>query len=230
VSELPPIEPPAVPQPAAPDALPWEQPNSGIGSLVPTAVRFVASPVRAFAAMSLTVDLVRPIAYFVAFVLLGAVVSQVWNVLLWDSLMGVIRNFLPPQLQSMLQRPTVLQIAFGLVISPLASMIILFIWSGVVHLILTLLGGASGGFAATLRTVCYARTAEIATVVPIAGGLIGFFWCRVLEIIGLSAAHRTDGWKAAVAVLLPWLLCCLCIVGGAVVFGAAIPQALQQLK
>lgn len=231
MSEMPPIEPtPQPPSVAAADGLPWEAPNAGLASLFPTVGQFVASPIRAFAKMSLTVDLVRPIAYFVVFVLVGAVVSQVWNIVLWESLMGMVRDLLPPQLQSMLQRPSALQIALGLIVSPLLSLIILFVWSGVVHLVLTLLGGGSAGFAATLRTVCYARTADVATVVPLAGGLVAFVWRRVLEIIGLSEAHRTDGWKAALAVLVPIMLCCLCAFGGVMVFGAAISQAFQQLK
>jgi len=230
LSEMPPIDPVVIPPAVNSDALPWEEPNAGLGTIFPTAARFLGNPSRAFRAMSLTVDLVRPIAYFVAFVLAGAILSQFWSVMLWDSLMGVIRNLVPPQFQSMLQRPSALQIAVGLVISPLVSMIVLFVWSGVVHLILMLLGGASAGFAGTLRTVCYARTADVATVVPIVGGLIGFVWRRVLEIIGLSEAHRTESWKTALAVVVPMLLCCLCVVGGALAFGAAISQALQQLK
>lgn len=230
MSEMPPIESSATPPPVAAEMLPWEAPNAGIGSIVPTAVRLITSPSRAFRSMSLTVDLVRPIAYFVAFVLAGAIVSQLWSVLLWDSMMGTIRSLIPPQFQSLLQRPSALQIALGLVISPLVSMIVLFVWSGVVHVILALLGGAPAGFSATLRTVCYARTADVVTVVPLVGGLIGFVWRRVLEVIGLSEAHRTEGWKAALAVLVPMALCCLCLVGAVFVFSAAIGQALQQLK
>jgi hypothetical protein len=230
LSEMPPNEPTAIPPTVAADVLPWEASNAGLGTLFPTAARFLGDPSRAFRSMSLTVDLVRPIAYFVAFVLAGAIVSQFWSFVLWDSLMGAIQGLVPPQFQSMLQRPSALQIALGLVISPLVSMIILFVWTAVVHLVLALLGGASAGFAATLRTMCYARTADVATVVPVLGGVVGFVWRRVLEIIGLSQVHRTEGWKAALAVVVPICLCCLCVFGGALVFGAALSQALQQLK
>jgi hypothetical protein len=149
VSELPPIEPPpAPPSPPLPyQGLPWEAPNAGLGSLFPTAGQFITSPVRAYTKMSLTADLVRPIAYFVAFVLLGAVVSQFWSVLFWDQIMGFVKAFVPPQFQSFIQRPSLVTITFGVVIAPLISLIVLFIWSGILHLILALLGGAAGGFA-----------------------------------------------------------------------------------
>jgi hypothetical protein len=95
---------------------------------------------------------------------------------------------------------------------------------------LTLLGGASRGFAATLRVMCYAQTTQLAVVLPGLGGLIGFVWRLILEIVGLSQAHKTEGWKATLAVLLPLLLCCVCIAVGIAAFGAAVGQALQQLK
>ncbi|MFZ8850553.1 hypothetical protein [Fervidibacter sp.] len=41
----------------------------------------------------------------------------------------------------------------------------------------------------------------------------------VLEIIGLSAAHRTDTWRAALAVLASVILC-VCVV--VVFYGAVI--------
>ena len=231
MSEMPPIEPtPPSPPASGAGSLPWEASNAGIGSIVTTAMRFVTGPGRAFERMSLTVDLVRPIAYFVALILVAAVVAQVWNVVLWDTVMGMIKGFMPPQMQSLLHRPSALQVALGLVITPLIYLILLFVWSGVVHLILTMLGGAAGGFAATLRTICYARTADVATLFPVLGGLVAFVWRRVLEVIGLSVAHRTEGWKAVLAVVIPMMLCCLCVVGVGMMFGAAIAQALQQLK
>jgi hypothetical protein len=41
--------------------------------------QFITSPVQAFAKMSLTVDLVRPISYYVVIVLIGQVITQIWN-------------------------------------------------------------------------------------------------------------------------------------------------------
>jgi len=95
---------------------------------------------------------------------------------------------------------------------------------------LTLLGGANRGFTATLRVMCYAQTTQLAVVLPGVGGLIGFVWRLILEIVALAEVHKTDGWKAALAVLLPLVLCCVCIAVGAVAFGAALAQVIQQYK
>jgi hypothetical protein len=194
---------------------------------------FVTRPSSAFAQMSLTVDLIRPLAYFVACALAAACVSQLWGFLLYDRMLDIVRAMMGPQfekIQPFMNRPGGLQLVVALVITPLIVLVVLFIWSGIVHLTLTLLGGANRGFSATLRVMCYAQTSQIAVIVPIVGGVISFVWRLVLEIIGLSQAHKTDPWKAALAVFLPLLLCCLCLIAGAVAFGAALAQTLQNLK
>jgi hypothetical protein len=116
------------------------------------------------------------------------------------------------------------------VVTPLVALIVLFIWSAIVHLMLTLLGGANRGFGATLRVMCYSQTTQLATVLPGIGGLIGIVWRLILEGVGLAEAHKTEGWKAALAIVLPLVLCCVCAVFGAVLFGAAVAQAIQQFK
>jgi len=231
VSEIPPLPPVAPPAPAP--GLPWEEPNAGLGSIVPTAVQILRSPFQAFAKMSLTVDLVRPIAYFVAFVLLGTLIGQIWSYLFFDFYIGLFRSVLGSRLDSvapLLHRPGAGEVIFGLIITPLIWVVALFVWTALVHIGLLLLGGAKHGFAATLRVICYAETAQLAVVVPFLGGLIAVFWQIVLQMIGLAEAHRTDGWKAAVAVIAPLVLCCFCIITGAVMFGTALMQVLQQAK
>ena len=232
MSEMPPMNSVPIQHPPA-AGLPWEEPSAGLGSIVPTVMRFVTRPIEAFAEMSLTVDLVRPLAYFVALALVGACISQLWSFVLFDSYIGVVRALAGSQFEKLapfLHKPGALQLVVGLVITPLVALIVLFVWAALVHLMLTLLGGASRGFAATLRVMCYAQTTQLAVVLPGLGGLIGFVWRLILEIVGLSQAHKTEGWKATLAVLLPLLLCCVCIAVGIAAFGAAVGQALQQLK
>jgi hypothetical protein len=220
------------PPPSAP-ALPWEEPNAGLGAIATTALRVIAHPITAFSEMSLTIDLVRPISYFVAMALAGAIIGQLWSFLLYDSIIGFVRTLAGPQFDKVapfLHRPGAIQLVLGLVLTPLVTLIALFIWSALVHLSLTLLGGANRGFAATLRVLCYAETVELAAVVPGLGGLIALIWRLILETVGLAEAHKTDGWRAALAVIIPLCLCCICIVAGALAFGAALGQALQNMK
>lgn len=232
MSEMPPLtpEPMATPHVAG---LPWEEPNAGLGSIVPTLMRFVTRPGEAYSQLNPDVDLVRPLAYFVALALLGACISQVWSYFLFDSYVGVIRSLAGSSFDKfapLLSKPGGIHLAFGLVITPLVALIVLFIWAALVHLALTLVGGANRGFAATLRVLCYAQSTQLAVLMPGLGGFVAFVWRLILEIIGLAQVHKTEGWKAAMAVLLPLLLCCVCVATVLVAFGAAVGQALQQLK
>ncbi len=232
MSEMPPMDTPPL-SPAPVPGLPWEDPNAGLSSIFPTALRLITSPVAAYSQMSLTVDLVRPIAYFVLFALLGACIGQIWSFLFFDSFVGIARTLAGSQFEQLapfLQKPGPIQIVVGLVVTPLVALVVLFIWSAIVHLMLTLLGGANSGFATTLRVMCYAQTTQLAVVLPGVGGLIGFVWRLILDIVGLAQAHKTEGWKTALAVVVPLVLCCVCIAVGVVAFGAALAQAIQQFK
>jgi len=229
----PPPPPPPPPPPAVEVGLPWERPSAGLGSIFPTIGRFVTSPIEAFSKMSLTVDLVRPIAYYVVLVLVGQAIQQIWNALFFGQTVEMMRRFLPPevlkQVEPFLQRPGIVQIVLWLVVLPLVMLVVLFIWTALVHAGLVLLGGAGAGFAATLRVVCYARTGDLAVAVPFVGGLIAFIWKRILEAIGLTTAHKCDPWKAVVAILLPIFLCCACFAVLGFAFGAAFARAMQQV-
>lgn len=94
----------------------------------------------------------------------------------------------------------------GFMLSPLVLMMVLGLTAGVTHLLLLISGGARNGFGTTVRVFCFAYSPTIFGVVPVLGTLVGTVWMVVLAIIGLREAHATDGWKAALAVLLPVVL------------------------
>ena len=234
MSETP---PPNEPPPPRADLIPWEEPNAGLGAFFPTLLEFVTSPLRSFSRMSPTVDLVRPLAYFVALTLFAAIAGQVWNQVLWswnvNAIKGVVdalgQSAMWGQIEPMLVRPGALQIALGLVITPVVWLVILFVWTAMVHGVLVLLGGAGGGFAASLRAMCYAGTSWIAAIVPIVGSLISFIWNLVLAAIGLAAAHKAPLWKTFAAILLPLVLLCCCCIGAAMLLARSFAQTLQQM-
>ena len=96
------------------------------------------------------------------------------------------------------------------------------------HLFLLMVGGAASGFSATLRVVCYSQTSGLAVVIPLAGGIIQLIWGLVLQIMGLTQAHRTSGGKAAFAVIGPVILCCGCIIAVVVMSGLAFKEMLNR--
>jgi len=88
-----------------------------------------------------------------------------------------------------------------------------FLIAGVHHLVLMLLGGAKKGYDATYKVVCYSYSAQVFNLIPICGGFAVLPFFFVSSIIGLSKVHGIEGWKASVAMLAPYVLCCLMVAG-----------------
>ena len=82
-----------------------------------------------------------------------------------------------------------------------------FLSAGITHACLALFKGTSKNYEATYRVICYSYSTWIFALVPCAGWFVSGIWCLVLTIIGLSKVHKTEGWRAAVALLLPTFVC-----------------------
>ncbi len=222
MSEMPPPQPEPSVQPRP---IPWEDPGEpAVSGLFRTIGLFIAGPDAAFTRMPTTGGFGRPILYMVLVGWPVAVVSGLIGLAFQGAILALIPEgmdrgafFLPPVVTAIL-----------LALYPVVLLVVLFIKGGILHLMLLLLGGAGQGFEATLRTVCYAWTSQLAQIIPICGGLIALIWDLVLLVIGLARAQRVSHGKAALAVLLPLLLCCAC--AGAVIaiaFGAGLMEGLS---
>jgi hypothetical protein len=229
---VPPPPPGGAPPPPATQPLPWEQPNYPVlEALYETAKLFITAPSQAFARMSLTGSLGRPLLYAVIFGWIGIIANQAYGL----AFRGMMMNFFGslgmggPFAGRAFHFPIAFSI-IAMIFAPIFVMIGVFILSAIFHLFLMLVGGATTGFASTVRVLCYAYTVQIVQVVPICGGWIGAIWAAVLWIIGLAIAHRTTQGKSALAVLLPLALCCVCVVILAITFGAAIAAAVGHLR
>jgi hypothetical protein len=117
-------------------------------------------------------------------------------------------HFLSESAYSLAQKEFGLFDMFFLLLSYVGMFFLTLFYGSIVHLLLILFGGAKRGFRTTLRVVAYAQAPAVFCGV----------WSLVLYIIGLRAAHRTDAWRSALAVLMPIFFC---------IFLAAIPVAFQ---
>jgi hypothetical protein len=109
----------------------------------------------------------------------------------------------------------VLALALMPVIAPLA----LVVGSGITHVCLMLAGGAHEGYEATLRGGAYAWTVSLVGIFPICGSLVAWGWSIVVSVIALRELHGTTTGRAALAVILPALICCSLLCAGIVAFG-----------
>ena len=206
---LPPSPDPATQEPRVPfeDAA---QPF--LAALIETVKLFVTDPTTAFRRMSLDGDVFRPLIYGVLLAWVGNLAAYLFGLFFQMSIFGFLS-----QMGGMEEVVPAAFLGLGsglffLIIAPVFIVIGIFISSLIVHLFLMMVGGDNKGFGATFRVLCYSNTSQLAQLVPIAGGIIAWVWSLILAIIGLTEGHRTTTGKAAAAVLLPIVACCVCIV------------------
>ena len=151
--------------------------------------------------MPVTGGIGRPLFYAIAVGWVSIAIAVFWNVLfqgMWMPFMESVEDL------AGMGAMYGLTIGWGLmmvVLAPLFVIIGVFIAAAILHLMLMIVGGASSGFEATVRVVCYTQTAQLAGIIPFCGGIVTLVWTVVLYVTGFSIAHRTTQGKALIAVL-----------------------------
>lgn len=112
----------------------------------------------------------------------------------------------------------------AMIFTPIAGAILLFIWAGILHLLVMLIvGSGNAGFEATFRTVSYSSTPALVSWIPFIGALLNLYGIY-LAIVGIREMHNTSTGKAALVVLIPVAVVLilgllLLMVVGAALFG-----------
>ena len=224
MSSIPPGPPPPPPPPpaggvppyappAASGTIPWENRQQwGFGAaLVETAKLFITDPAEAWRRTPEKGEMVNPLLFAIIVSWVGAIFTSVWS-----SFVGMpwIR-MLPANVR---ERFPMGGAGFGVVgqaiIAPILITIGLFLASAILHVCLMMVGGlahSTAGFDGTFRALSYSAVADLANIVPFAGGLIAAIWKLVLVVMGFVALHKTTQGKAIGAVLIPLVLCCGCV-------------------
>lgn len=224
-----PTAPPPPPPPTGPQGNPWERRDTlGFGSAFIEAIKlFVTSPAEAFAQTKRSGDYASPLIFAVMVGWIGIAISQIWGMLFNASMFSMFPGEMGEQMGAM--AATSIGAFIGTVIlAPVFVAIGLFIWAGLLHLCVMLVGGLSestSGFEGTFRVVSYVTVAQFANIIPIAGGLIAVVWSIILGVIGLTDLHRTTQGKATAAILIPIALCCVC----AMILGATMAASMMAL-
>lgn len=195
--------------------LPWEERERRgfFPALIETIKLLVTSPTEAFARARESGDYLSPILFAVIVGWVMTVIGQLWSLLFQGAWLGMLPPDMRDQIGPMLAGGAA-SFVITLVIAPVLIVIGLFIWSGIVHLCLMMLGGhkdSTAGYEGTFRAVSYSYVSSLAQIIPFFGGLIALVWNVILVVIGLVRMHRTSQGKALGAVLIPIVLCCLCV-------------------
>jgi hypothetical protein len=221
-SALPPPQAPPPPAAEASAGTPWDgRARLGIApALAETTRQVLLSPVAFFRAMPTTGGLGGPLGYALILGYIGILATAIYQ-----GLFGALTGSALRALEGRGDIPALamLQGGFGflvqVVFGPVVLLVGIFLASGIVHLMLALMGAAHRGFEATFRVVCYSEATSVLMILPFCGGLLAFVWWLVVTILGLAEAHGISRALAAIAVLAPIVILCCCCGGLAMMFG-----------
>ena len=184
----------------------WEEEGSQwtFGALTATLKESLVRPSEFFRKMNVTGGLSNPLLYALITGMIGWMAYYFWEIMFHDT----FGDFLPSKARSGLDVFAGTGFAVKAILTPFMLIAGLFIWAGVLHLLLLLVRGAKNGFEATFRVVSYINGASVFLIMPLCGGILCAIWTLVLAVIGLRDAHGTSGGKATFVVLFPLVLCC----------------------
>jgi hypothetical protein len=205
---LPPVQSdaPATSTPAsARTGLPWEhrQERGFVNAFIETLAMVLTKPDLAFRMMKTEGGFGEPLLYAIIGGGIGVVVWFVFSLIL--NSVGILN----PR-QTGLGPMVGMSVSFVMLVwRVLAVAVAPFIFGGLVHLSLMLVGGANKSFETTFRVVSFSQgsTAPL-QLVPCCGGLVALVWFLVASCIGVARTHEIDTSRATLAVLLPIIVCC----------------------
>ncbi|MEM7585658.1 MAG: YIP1 family protein [Acidobacteriota bacterium] len=196
-------------------------------ALIETVKLIAMAPGDAFSRLRANGRVIAALLFGLLFSWLGNFFGQMWNLVFGQAMRSVLEGLEGVGDMGGLANLTVTDVPsviISMIIWPLFFAIGILIGSGIFHLCLLLVGATQNspnGFEGTLKVMCYAQVSNLLSIVPIIGGLFAVLASLVLTTIGFSKVHRTSLGNAAVAVLIPVALCCICcgivlvlVVGG----------------
>jgi hypothetical protein len=165
-------------------------------------------PGSTFSRLPLNGQLMRPTTFYVALLIIQGGLGYLFYAI-----------YLPFVLSTQ-QRDTGISIGLVELILPFGMLLIIvlnigfnFVLAGIYHLVLSMLGGASKGYEATYKVLCYSNSAHLFAFVPCVGIFAALAFYYISSIIGLQKTHGCETWKSVVTMILPGALCCLTIGG-----------------
>jgi hypothetical protein len=190
---------------------PWESEEEAgtVRALVKTLYSSMFSPTKFFNHMRRRDGYLSPLIYAVILGSFAILVSICWEFLFVYLGSSFVDAGSTEQLGGLRS------VSYGLtaILSPVMIAVLVFIASGIFHMVLLGLGGAAQGFQTSFRVVCYSQGTGVWNIVPFFGAAIGGIWNLVLLVIGLMESHETSAWKAAAAVLIPVVAWSILVIG-----------------
>jgi hypothetical protein len=219
--------PPAAATPGR-ENTPWEEERTRwtLRGLMTTLKESLFSPSEFFRRMNVTGGLTDPLLFSIIAGMSGITLFYLWQMLLHDTAGG----FLPDRAAGGLSLIQSAGSALSALFMPFLLIVLLFLWSGILHLLLLLVRGANRPFEATFRVAAYSSGTLVLLGVPYCSMLLFPLWLLTSTVIGLREAHGTTGAKATLAVLFPMLLCCAVVAAFSLLVLGTVAASLGTLS
>ena len=191
---------------------PWEN-RSEIGlwqGIYQTLKAVLFSPEKLFSTLTYRGGIKEPLAFGLLVSCLGAMIGFFWEFLI---LSGGLLSLAEPLFGQLTAALVFLSV---IVIIPVFVTLVMFIYSGILHLLLRILRAGQNGFEASFRVVSYSQAAQVWSLIPFFGGLIAGIWQIIVQIIGLRKMHDTSYLRVIIAFLIPLAFIFLLVITVAV--------------
>ena len=178
---------------------PWERRNALglLNGILLTFKEALFQPGTLFKARNCREGIKEPLAFGLLTGGLGDMLAFFWPFLFFS--LGIL-----PFGDSVFRHMNSLWIFLSLMVGiPLAVLLNMIIYSGVLHLMLLIVRGGKEGYNATFRVVAYSQAALAWNIIPFVGSWIATVWKLVVQIIGLHEVHHISYARVIVAFLLP---------------------------
>jgi hypothetical protein len=188
---------------------PWEN-RSNLGlwqGIYQTLKAVLFSPEKLFRTLTYKGGIKEPLAFGLLVACLGAMIGFFWEFLI---LSGGLLSLAYPLFG---QLTAALIFLLVIVIIPVLVTFVMFIYSGILHLLLCILGAGQNGFEATFRVVSYSQAAQVWALIPFLGGPIAGIWQLIVQIIGLREIHETSYLRVIIAFMIPVALIFFLVIG-----------------
>jgi hypothetical protein len=190
--------------------LPWEY-DPSMDTFGDTMHVVLSSPTEAFRLMRRRGGIVNPMAFFIIGGILGQIPSAVYATVI-EAIVYASLGVDPFPVETLLMSGA-LRLIGGIIGVFFGGAIGMFIFAAIYHVCLVLVGGASAGYEATYRALCFSwGSIAVLNAIPIVGPLIGMFYILIVMIHAFTHTHEIDGGKAALAVFLPLIVGCCCLI------------------
>ncbi len=173
-----------------------------VNSFIDVVRRVILQPTGFFAGMPRGGALLNPLVFAVICIELSALLSALLV------LVGVQQNpgFNPNPQNALPSVFTPGSALASIIVAPIFGAIGLFIAAAIQQLLVRLVvGPANSGFASTFRVASYTQVTGLVNWIPVIGPLLSLYGLY-LAIVGIREAHGTTTGKAALVILIPFVV------------------------